>query len=81
MLKQIYKNKKSKISQKLEPIRQNQVHFRTHHPRFTLKMIQHLLPFEKKIFLLACVIKKKIFGNDCSDAIKSCFKFLNMFAK
>ena len=60
MLKQIYKNIKSKISQKLEPIRQNYVHFRTQHPRFTLKTIQHLLPFEKKFFLLACIIVDNI---------------------
>ena len=29
--------------------------YRTQHPRFTLKTIQHLLPFEKIFFLLACV--------------------------
>ena len=33
------------------------MHFRTQQPRFTLKTIQHLLPYEKNFFLLACVIK------------------------
>ena len=32
------------------------MHFQTQRPRFNPKTIQHPLPFDKKFFLLACVI-------------------------
>ena len=41
------------MSLKLEPIRQNQMHFQSQRSRFDLKTIQHSLPFDQKNFLLA----------------------------
>ena len=52
MLKQNYKKIKVKISPKLEPIRQNNIHFQTQRPDLTPTRFNTLCPLTKN-FLLA----------------------------